>query len=330
MNTYYFLTSPCTGPNLNAGSHFISDGIKELVHRTDPDAILQDVTLFNYNAQTWSIMLARAKGIFLCGNPRFDPSETHFFWLTELLEHMQKAQAAGIKIGDLFLGTAYPLPLKDLKTMSNDLATYDRNVKTAKALGSFDLVITRDVLTQAICAESFKGSSLLPDSTFWAKDYYGVFSEEKEYNCVTIPSLNCTPGLIKKLYKMADQLRSEKTTYFLCHAKDEYWLAQKTIPDIKNLIIIYDPKSLLEFYARVDKLVCCRLHGAIPALSMGAKVMNIAMDSRAMAYDVFGFKSVPYTDLKDKYLEFTFDRLKIEDHPSATPFIKAFTEKIIG
>lgn len=329
MNTYFFLTSPNVAPNLNAGSHLISDGIKELVHRTDPQAILQDITLFSHCANTWAVVLSKATGIFLCGNPRFTPGEHPYFWCTELLEHMQKAQATGIKIGDLFLGTAYPLPLKSVNDMVKELDTYERNIKTVWALKEFDLIITRDVLSQAICSRSIPNSMLLPDSTFWAKDYYGVFSEKKEYNCVTIPSLNCETWLIKKLYKIAERLGKEKTTYFLCHAKNEYWLAQKTIPNIKNLIIIYDPKSLLEFYARVNKLVCCRLHGSIPSLAMGVKVMNVAMDSRAKAYDMFGFKSVPYTDLKNEDIDLKFNVLKKEDHPSATHFIKAFEKQIM-
>lgn len=329
MHIYYFLTSHCTAPDLNAGSHLISDGIKELVRRADPNAILQDVTLFSHSKETWTLMLSNAKGIFLCGNPRFDPSETRFFWLTELLELMKAAKLKKVKVGDLFLGTASPLPLKGATAIVDELMEYDRNKDTLNSLKGFDLIVTRDFISQMICKREIKDSLLLPDSTFWAKDFYGVFQKEKAYNCVTIPSLNCSPKLILALYKLAQRLSKEKTTYFLCHAKNEYWIAKKTVKNIQNLIIIYDPRSLLEFYSGVDKLICCRIHGAIPALSLGAKVMNIAMDSRALAYDVFGFKSMPYTNLKNKDVQLRFDLLRKENRPSALPFVKAFIEKIM-
>ncbi len=329
MRRYFFLTVECVRPESNPGSHFISDGIKELVRRADPEAILQDITLFSYRNIDWEVMLSQASGIFLCGNPRYEPSEKPFFWLTELLDHMKRAQLKGIKIGDLFLGTAVPLPVKSLQGTTEQLLSYARNRNTLKTLALFDLVITRDRLSQNICEELVEGCTLLPDSTFWAKDYYGIEPGEKRYNCVTLPSLNCTPWLLKELYKIAERLAKEKPTYFLCHSPDEYKLALAAIPNIKNLIIIYDPDALLRFYSNTDKLVSCRLHGSIPALSLGAHIVNIAMDSRAMAYAQFGFNSISYTDLKGKEIELKFDALAKKDHPSADPFVKLFTERIM-
>lgn len=329
MNNYFFLTSPRVGPDLNAGSHLISDGVKALIHFADPKAVLQDITLFNYRPIDWKIILSQAKGIFLCGNPRFAPGEHPYFWCTELLEHMKKAQATKIKIGDLFLGSAFPIPTLHTSAMATELLKSERNKKTQATLSTFDLVITRDPLSQKICSQLFDHSILLPDSTFWAKDFYHVQPGKKKHNCVTAPSLNCTPWLLKKLHEISKRLAKEKTTYFLCHAKNEYWLTRKTIPDIKNLIIIYDPDALLRFYADTDKLVSCRLHGSIPALSLGVNVINIAVDSRAFAYDQFGFRSVPYIDLKDKDIPLKFDHIDKNTRPSAQPFVEIFKHKII-
>lgn len=329
MNTYFFLTSPRVGPDLNAGSHLISDSVKALVHLADPEAVLQDITLFSYRSVDWKIMIDQAKGIFLCGNPRFAPGEHPYYWCTELLEQMKEAQATGIKIGDLFLGSAFPIPTLPTVSMAEELLKSERNKKTQKMLAAFDMVVTRDPLSQEICLRSFDHATLFPDSTFWAKDFYHVQPGAKKHNCVTAPSLNCTPWLLKKLFEISKQLAEEKTTYFLCHAKNEYWLAKKTIPNIKNLIIIYDPDALLRFYADTDKLVSCRLHGSIPALSFGVDVLNIAVDSRAFAYDQFGFKSVQYIDLKDKDIPLKFDHIDKNTEPSPAPFVEIFKDKIM-
>ena len=329
MKTYYFLSAPRVAPDVNAGSHLISDGIKALVKLADPEAILQDISLFNYNSGYWSTMLNTATGIFLCGNPRFDPSETDFFWLTELPEHMRKAQVLGIKVGDLFLGAAVPWPGRSISISAKKLLTGNRNKATLETLRRFDMVVTRDAISHEICRYTIEDEMLLLDSTFWAKDYYHVEPGKKEYNCVTIPALNCEPWLVKRLYKIAEALAKEKTTYFLCHSQTEYWLANEFIPDIKNLILIYDPISLLQFYAKVDKLVSCRLHGSIPALSLGATVANIAMDSRALAYDLFCGHSTLYADLKNDKVPLRFFSLPTSGIPSAGPFVELFKRKIM-
>jgi hypothetical protein len=329
MNTYYFLTAPRSAPDVNAGSHFISDGIKALVQMADPTAILQDITLFAYNERHWSTVLFSAKGIFLCGNPRFDPSETDFFWLRDLQEHMLKAQDLGIKIGDLFLGAAATWPGRSIAITAKKLLEGKRNKATLETLKRFDMVVTRDEISHVICNDSIKDEMLLLDSTFWARNFYNISTENKEYNCVTLPCLNCEPWLIRSLYKIKDSLSKERKTYFLCHADTEYWLAKEVISDIRDLIIIYDPVALLKFYAKTDKLVSCRLHGSIPALSLGAKVANIAVDSRALAFDLFGGHSTLYKDLKDYNPPLQFYELTGDRRASSEFFVELFKAKIM-
>lgn len=329
MKTYYFLTLTNSAPDLNPGSHLISDGVKALVRLADPHAILQDITMFEYNAGHWEAMLERCDGIFLCGNPRFNPCDIPVFWLTDLLEFICKAGARGVKTGDLFLGTACPLPVKSASVTASELLFQSWNKTTLKYLSEFDLLITRDSISQEICSGAANGSFSFYDSTFWAKDYYGIIPGLSLYNCVTLPSLNCQPALLKVLYEISVHLSALKQTYILCHSVNEYWLFKKQFPGVDNVILIYDPRSLLEFYSHVDKLVSCRLHGSIPALSLGVKVFNVAMDSRADAYDLFGFRSVSYTSLIKIRLPLTFCLLPAHLHPSPTPFILEFKKKIM-
>ncbi len=329
MRKYCFLTLTDTAPDLNPGSILISDGIKALVHLADPDAVLQDISLFRYNALHWQAMLENTDAIFLCGNPRFDPSDTSFFWLTDLLEFMSKAHDQGIKVGDLFFGSAFPLPLKDIPIMATELLFSSRNVKTATYLAGFDLLVSRDPLSQHICDTEIGDGVLLHDSTFWAKDYYGITSGKKLYNCVSIPALNCTQALVEELVLISFRLGEEKQTYLLCHCLDQYRFIKDHFPNSLNVILIWDPRSLLRFYSHVDKLVSCRLHGSIPALSLGAKVMNISVDSRSAAFDFFGFSSVSYVDLASGNYTLSFNPLPGHLYPSATPFILQFKKKIM-
>lgn len=329
MRKYFFLSSDSARPPVNPGNNFISSGIKYLVSRADPYSISQDITLYEYRKSDWEIILSQASAVFLCGNPRFDPSDTPFFWLTKLLNYMHEAQSQGIKIGDLFLGSAFPLPLMTVPEMCEQLLVITRNKNTCTSLANFDLVITRDTLSQEICSRIFNHSVLLPDSAFWAARYYKIEPGEKHYNCVTVPSLNCHPWLIKKLYEFSLQLSKERPTFVLAHCLNEYRLVRETLPDIKNLLIIYDPAALLRFYSFTDKLVSCRLHGSVPALSLGASVCNISMDSRAMAYDQFGFESVPFSSLNVKDPVLRFDKLQVGNTPAPAPFINLFKKKFI-
>lgn len=329
MKTYYFITLTGTAPDLNPGSHLISDGVKHLVRMADPYAILQDISIFSYNAKHWEAMLSNASGIFLCGNPRFDPSETYHYWTGDLLEFMQKAHTRGIKVGDLFLGSAYPFPLKSVDVMAAELMFSSRNINALSRISSFDLLITRDAISQAICSSSPGGSTLMPDSTFWAKDYYGIVQGEKLYNCVTVPSLNSSEAVLSSLHTISQTLGKLKQTYILCHEMSQYCELKSLFPDSNNILLIYDARSLLNFYSHVDKLVSCRLHGSIPALSLGARVMNIAMDSRSNAFDMFGFKSLPYTSLKKREHALSFNNLPVSQYPTATQFILSFKKHIM-
>jgi len=329
LKTYILFTSPCTGPSLNPGSHLITDGIKALIRIHDPNAIFLEMSLFNHVPLNWDVINARADAIFLCGNPRFELSNNHFYWLTDLLKHMLSAQGRGVKIGDLFLGTAYPLPLSENGMMTNDLLKFSRNRETLSLLSEFDMVITRDSLSQVMCEGVVKNSCQLPDSTFWARYFWGVSPEKKKYNCVTFPRLHCTSDLLKKLYGIASVLAVEKTTYFLCTCWEEYRIALSVIPDPKYLLLIYDPESLLRFYSKVDKLVSCRLHSSIPALSLGAQVVNVAMDSRSQAFDAFGFESIPFLELKDGMSMNKFKSIDAGVFPSHDLFTERFKECIL-
>lgn len=329
MKTYVLFTSPCTGPSLNPGSHLITDGIKALIRFHDPEAVFLEMTLFAHVPMNWDVINARADAIFLCGNPRFEPSNDQFYWLTDLLKHMLSAQGRGVKIGDLFLGAAYPLPLSDNGDIANKLLKFSRNRETLSLLSGFDLVVTRDALSQRICSDVIKNCCQLHDSTFWARYFWGVGSEEKKYNCVTFPRLHCHDWLLKQLYTTALLLGEEKETYFLCTCWEEYRIALSVLPNPKNLLLIYDPESLLRFYSRVDKLVSCRLHSSIPALSLGARVTNIAMDSRSQAFDAFGFESVPFSELAHGMTGAVMNFIGAVNVPSHEPFIDRFVECIL-
>lgn len=329
LKTYILFTSPCTGPSLNPGSNLITDGIKALIRFHDPEAVFLEMSLFNHVPLNWDVINARADAIFLCGNPRFELSNNHFYWLTDLLKHMLSAQGRGVKIGDLFLGTAHPLPLSDNEAMANSLLKFSRNRETLSLLSGFDMVITRDALSQCLCEGVVKNSCQLPDSTFWARYFWDVAPEGKKYNCVTFPRLHCTDWLLKQLYKIASMLAVERTTYFLCTCWEEYRIALSVLSNPQNILLIYDPESLLRFYSRVDKLVSCRLHSSIPALSLGAQVVNIAMDSRSQAFDAFDFKSIPFLALKDRLELGKFNFITDGVPPGHVPFTDRFKECIL-
>ena len=84
------------------------------------------------------------------------------------------------------------------------------------------------------------------------------------------------------------------------HSVDDLRWVLSVNDNVKDIVCIEDPESLLRFYAGVDRLLSFRLHATIPALSVGVKVCNVYMDSRYLTTDIFGIPSVDFTALQDK------------------------------
>jgi len=328
MHVYYFITPTANSPGHNAGCSYITYGCKYLISQVDPEFLFLDVPITEHSQQEWDILLDQADALIFAGNPRYNPSDTRSYWDYDIWNHIEAAQKKGILVADLYGGSAYNLPFIPVADMVKDMLRYSRNQHTLSYQAKVDMIITRDSPAQEIVKTVKPDSVLLHCSSFWAASWLKVDRQPKKYNCVVLRYIQNQPWVIEALYSIAQAMAQEKQTFFLCHAGYEYWWAKKHLPEIKNLICIFDPLSLLQFYARCDKVVSMRLHGSIPALSLGCQVVNIATDSRCLAYDNFGFSSVPYTELKVLSGSLNFDKTPVKVSQSIQDFKALFNEKI--
>jgi len=330
MHVYYFITPISTGPGFNPGCSYITFGAKHLISQADPGSLFLDVSILSYSKQEWSILLDQAHCLVFAGNPRYNPSNVHSYWDYDIWDHIKQAQSRGILTADLWGGSAYPLPLKPIDVMATDMLTYDRNKHTLAAQSQLDLVTTRDPCAQLITSTVRHDAQLFPCSSYWASSFLNIAPTHRPYNCVTLRYIEGQPSVVKSLHNLSQVLATEKRTFFLCHAGFEYWWAKTNLPEIRNIICIFDPISLLKFYSMCDKVISMRLHGSIPALSLGCNVINVATDSRCLAFDNFGCSSVPYTALDTLPNRLEFHRLSPPHRPDPKNFLTLFRQKIVS
>jgi len=330
MHVYYFITPVANSPGHNAGCSYITQGCKFLIDSIDPGSVFLDVSITSHSPQSWRILLDQADVLIFAGNPRYNPSDVRSYWDYDVWDYIKAAHDKGILVADLFGGSAYQLPLISVSDMANDMLRYSRNQRTLSYQKDVDLITTRDPCAQAIVSTIRPDSALLQCSTFWAASWVKVLARPKRYNAVVLRYIKDEPWVIEALRNVAQVLAKEKTTYFLCHAGYEYWWAKENLPDLHNVICIFDPRSLLDFYSECDKVVSMRLHASIPALSLGCQVINIATDSRCQAFDNFGFSSVPYTSLRALPHTMVFNRLDAGFQTTASAFHDLFRDKILS
>jgi len=330
MRKYYLLTVTQTGPDLNPGSHYITHGIRHLIRLADPGALCFEASLFSYHEKHWQVMFDQADAIFLCGNPRYDRSNQPHFWVSEIWQHFAKARTLGILTGDLFAGSASPLPLDSPAEDAKRLMSYARNKTTAAEQGKLHILVTRDPVAQLIAGSSHKDALLAPCSTWWAKDWLGIAPRKKTHNAIVIPALHSSGPLIRAMADLAKEINNNLPTFLVAHCANEFALLNDILPQAPRKICLSDPASLLAFYAGCSHVISARLHATIPALSLGAFVCPIAVDGRSLSLLPFGVSSIPFPRLLSGNYQLNFFAGFNLIPPDPEVFVNHFQNKIIS
>lgn len=325
---YFVLGDPNT-QNPNPGDVFIKDGAKYLITQAEHDVpIFYDVSPFGRDDRVWNLLLNEADCLIIAGRPRLglfcEKSYCdYFFWMD-----VMRAKEKGIVIADLWAGSCYPG--WDVRRFLELCEGNETLAEVIRYESMLDYVVVRDAPARDLVAQKSSNVDLLPCSTYWAADWYGVEPKEKEMNAITFRALPEHEWVLSKLMAWHRQLLDERPTFFLAHGTPDYeWFLQCYGPN-KYLVCIYDPRSLLEFYARVDKLVSFRVHGSIPALSLGARVFHIATDTRSLSLNEFGVEPVFFLELQNSgaLTESSFTLSALDKAAAREKFVNAFREKV--
>lgn len=329
MHKYFLITPQLFASDHDPGVTFITHGCRYLISQADPDALFLPISNIWHSAPDWKLLFDQADCLVLAGSPLYDPSDIQVYWNYDIWKHVDLARSRGIPVVDLWGYSSHPFPLPDLDTMAQTILTTHRTQRLLKIQKHFNMIITRDLCSQLIASSMRQDVSALPCCSFWAHRYFNVSSIERSFNCVTLRHRPGQEWLIEPLHALAHELSKDKPTYLVCHTRHEYWWFKKNFPDPEHLICIYDPKSLLEFYARCDKVISIRLHATIPALSLGCNVINLSVDARSQALDLYDIPSTPYTDLKQGPIDLVFHNLNDRPPPSRDYFIERFKDEIV-
>ena len=327
---YYIIAPTTINPWANPGCTYTVHGCKYLISRADPDAIFYDISLAEYEPRDWKLLFDQAHCLIFAGNPRFNLSNHRHYWDYGLWDHIIEARDKGIIVADLWGGSAYPLPLKTSKEMVEDILSYETNQRILDIQSTLAMVTTRDTLAEAVIKTRIPNVITYPCCSLFAPKYLEIQQTQRQYNAVVFRHAARAEPAIHALYKKYLELKKEKRTFFVCHEDWEYWWAKKNLPENHDLICIYQPTSLLEFYAKCDKIISLKLHTSLPAIAMGCQVINIALDSRSLAYDFITGPSPDYTelyhadtDLLNEYNTITPPDLQLE-------FIKQFRHQVVA
>lgn len=331
MHRYFLLTPVSQDGYTNPGSIFITDGIKHLIRAADPRAAFYNLNMLRHHPDEWELAYDQADVLVFCGNPRFNATERKVYWDWNIWHHINTAKQHGILVADLWAGAAYPYPLPSIEKMTQHILGLEKTKAVLEHYRNVDLVVTRDALAQAVLETVHPDCLLLPCSTWWAREYRDVAPGQKEYNCLTFATLHVAGvrGIVAAIERIAKRLESDKPTFLLAHAIHEYRWLRGRIRDAANLICCYNQRDLLKFYSKVDKLVSFRLHGSIPALSLGAQVCNVVTDARALTMEPFQVPSADFNAMLQETVDPAFHCCDGVPQDAVDRFVAAFQERIV-
>lgn len=329
LRKYFIIGDPNT-QNPNPGDSFAKDGAKHLITLAEYNVpIFYDVNAFTRDEAVWDLVLREADYLIIGGRPRLGEIEVktycdYFFW-----EDIASAKEKGITTADLWAGSGFrEWDVERILGHCKSNPTVSQVVQYETIL---DYVVTRDRISRDLIGQKTDRVVLLPCSSYWAGDWHHVAPKEKVVNAISLRPLPGNEWILEKLVKWQVELFKDKPTFFIAHqVQDHKWFVDHFGPS-EYLLCIYDPRSLLEFYSRVDKLVSLRVHGSIPALSFGARVFHIATDSRSYALEEFGVDSTFYADLmrRDAISEEDFQPSRLEKRCAEQRFIRAFRDMVM-
>jgi len=330
MHVYYLICPNSAFLNSNPGVALIAYGCRYLIKQADPSSYFVPVSNINHSAQAWELLLHDADCLVLPGGSLYDPSNVSVYWNDTIWQHIKTAQDRGIPFADLWGYSSYSFPPLSLKQASLDILKQPRTHRILAQQKKAALFVPRDVLTSLIARSAGINSPPLPCCAFWSPDFFGIKPSSRLYNCISVFPIVKDVWFARALMRISQELDEEKPTYLICNTYPEYQWLSSFYPHADNILCIYDPISLLDFYSHVDKMVSARLHAAIPALALGSQVCYLSFDSRSFALDLFGITPFPYLDLRDESVPLNYSTVSAINPPDPAPFIDLFRSKVVS
>ncbi|MDX1460781.1 MAG: hypothetical protein R3348_06960 [Xanthomonadales bacterium] len=182
-----------------------------------------------------------------------------------------------------------------------------------------DLTILRDEVARAMLKHAGRDAPVLPCTSIFARDYFGVEPGEGEYIV-----LNYMEGAghyrfdanidaerwAQTFIKLAREAARLGKVVLACHDERELRLAQELLPDFETYAVPDDARRFMDFYARARFGVVNRVHSAFMLASLGKPAVVVGNDTRARMISELGLTSVFVDDANDpaQLLQYVLDR----------------------
>lgn len=331
----HFLVTPTdagVSHGQNPGWGAITGGIRHLIRRADPEAVFYTIDMLRDVPEAWDLAASQAETLSICGNPRLGTRlDQQYDWT--LWERVLALRARGIRVADLFAGVhlAEPFPSADA---IDALCNYDRARQVLAWEGSLDLVIGRDRLFLDLARRGGVAAAFVPCSSWWAHHEYGIQpgrDRQQHAIAVRIPE-KTADWLPARLVEMQRNMSGDRPTLMLTMELADFHRMREA--GAAPLVHVADFPSLLRIFGRTAVLLSLRVHSSIPALSMGLRVANVAVDSRSLTLEPFAVSSHLVSELADK----DFDPIEcaqrspfgdeVEDWTAR--FVNLFSSRMLG
>lgn len=285
---YYLITPVEISPHHDPGCTFIRWGARYILNLFDPDAIIMPLSDANKDPAAWDTMRHQKSILCLSAIPHYFISDVKCFWDWTIWDLAAAALNAGHTVIDLAGYSKLNLPPTDHQTATSSLLAHPRTHRTLNVQKRFAIIITRDLLSCHVASTINPASYHLPCTAFFAKQYAHTPPGAKYYNVVTLRRIDSSPWTTTRLAEIAQQHMSDLPVRYICHTLRDYDYCRPHLPTLADCHLVYDPATLLNIYSHTSRLLSLRLHASIPAISLGAQVCNIALDTRSAALTDLG------------------------------------------
>lgn len=300
LRKYFLLTdTDCQDPN--PGDIFIGQGVEVAIRKAEDElgniAVINKMNIFTYKQEVWDRMYEEADYLVVGGTPQLGMHVPDRF-NDDFYKRLFKAREKGIRVVNLWAGICHQNLDMTKEEQANDIVTRHGDFIKRNFI-VYDLIIVRDSLSELVLHKCGIKAKHLADSVFmhtiwWNRD--DLRSIKKcSYDLVIMKNMGVNNDkLVERIKDSYKHFKEDRPLFILCHDIRDYMIFKDKL---ENVICVNNPDELMWFISRARKVLSFRVHGSIPAITMGLEVCNIRLDSRSNNYDdIVGVDSITWKD----------------------------------
>lgn len=315
----YFLITDTHRENPNPGDILICKGIEYLLreaeNRLQNIPIFNYVNIFSYNKTVWERIYDEADYLIVCGTPQLNQNCIPDRFNQDFYDRLKIAKDKGIVVANLWVGFVHQDPTISINEATKIISKKFGNFIT-KNFKVYDLIVTRDLLTQTVLNSLGVESIQLIDSVYFSSLLYNISpnTENKSINLLVVRNIHSYNDYIfEKFSQIAKtQFDNNKSTIWLAHSIADFNAYKYKIKS-GTFLCVNNPYSLMQLYSFADKVVSLRIHGSVLASYFGAKVLNINMDSRSGILEYTNIPSIPLSSFINESTTYSFKKIDINN-----------------